>query len=150
MLIARAANADLTWHKDFSSAPRVSPEFDLTLDDKAVLRTVEQLNFIQMKRKCPAKALLLSIHSLFLTLWNAALASFAREQQKILHGSSITAIVLVSFAAYCACLWPGRTRKLALYGLKACFRSLKFPSLTQALTPSLFIADKRIFCYKML
>ncbi|CAB3385338.1 Hypothetical predicted protein [Cloeon dipterum] len=52
MLIARAANADLTWHKDFSSAPRVSPEFDLTLDDKAVLRAVEQLNFIQMK---PAK-----------------------------------------------------------------------------------------------
>jgi hypothetical protein len=51
MLIARAANADLTWHKDISSAPRVSPEFDLTLDDKAVLRTVEQLNFIQMKRK---------------------------------------------------------------------------------------------------
>ncbi|KAF4521221.1 hypothetical protein B566_EDAN005432 [Ephemera danica] len=49
MLITRVANADLTWHKDVTGAPRVSHEFDLTLDDKAMLRAIEQLNFIQMK-----------------------------------------------------------------------------------------------------
>lgn len=50
MLINRVANTDLTWHKEWT-APRVSPHFDLTLDDKSVLRAIDQLNFIQMKRK---------------------------------------------------------------------------------------------------
>ncbi|KAF5296960.1 hypothetical protein FQR65_LT10112, partial [Abscondita terminalis] len=48
MLINRVATTDLSWHKEWS-APRVSPHFDLTLDDKSVLRAIEQLNFIQMK-----------------------------------------------------------------------------------------------------
>lgn len=48
MLITRVANTDNTWHKEWS-APRVSPHFDLTLDDKSVHRAIEQLNFIQMK-----------------------------------------------------------------------------------------------------
>ncbi|XP_022914480.1 E3 ubiquitin-protein ligase TRIM9 isoform X2 [Onthophagus taurus] len=48
MLISRVANTDHSWHKEWS-APRVSPHFDLTLDDKSVLRAIDQLNFIQMK-----------------------------------------------------------------------------------------------------
>ncbi|KAL1462944.1 hypothetical protein WDU94_014743 [Cyamophila willieti] len=52
MLIHRVASDDMTWHKDLiSSAPRVSSQVDLTLDDKQVLRSIQQLNFIQMKRK---------------------------------------------------------------------------------------------------
>jgi tripartite motif-containing protein 9/67 len=51
MLITRVANADITWHKDVVTSPRISHEFDLTLEDKSVLRAIEQLNFIQMKRK---------------------------------------------------------------------------------------------------
>lgn len=52
MLITRVANTDITWNKDLQvNAPRVSPHFDLTLDDKSVLRAINQLNFIQMKRK---------------------------------------------------------------------------------------------------
>ena len=52
MLISRVASIDLAWHKDLMATPRVSPQFDLTLDDKSVLRAIQQLNFIQMKRKC--------------------------------------------------------------------------------------------------
>ncbi|KAL3266547.1 hypothetical protein HHI36_010715 [Cryptolaemus montrouzieri] len=48
MLIGRVTNTDQSWHKEWT-APRVSPHFDLTLDDKSVLRAIEQLNFIQMK-----------------------------------------------------------------------------------------------------
>lgn len=51
MLIHRVASDDMTWHKDVASAPRVSAQVDLTLDDKQVLRSIQQLNFIQMKRK---------------------------------------------------------------------------------------------------
>lgn len=50
MLIGRVSNTDQSWHKEWT-APRVSPHFDLTLDDKSVLRAIEQLNFIQMKRR---------------------------------------------------------------------------------------------------
>ncbi|KDR08341.1 hypothetical protein L798_01298, partial [Zootermopsis nevadensis] len=49
MLITRVANVDITWHKDVVTSPRISHEFDLTLEDKSVLRAIEQLNFIQMK-----------------------------------------------------------------------------------------------------
>lgn len=51
MLIGRVSNTDQSWSKEWT-APRVSPHFDLTLDDKSVLRAIEQLNFIQMKREC--------------------------------------------------------------------------------------------------
>lgn len=52
MLITRVANADITWHKNLNvHTPRVSQHFDLTLDEKAVIRAIDQLNFIQMKRK---------------------------------------------------------------------------------------------------
>lgn len=57
MLINRVANTDHSWHKEWT-APRVSPHFDLTLDDKSVLKAIDQLNFIQMKRKYHKKELL--------------------------------------------------------------------------------------------
>lgn len=52
MLINRVANTDMTWHQEVTNAaPRVSPIVDLTLDDSPVLRAIDNLNFIQMKRK---------------------------------------------------------------------------------------------------
>lgn len=52
MLIHRVASDDMAWQKDVVSfAPQVSSQVDLTLDDKQVLRSIQQLNFIQMKRK---------------------------------------------------------------------------------------------------
>nr|CAD7196132.1 unnamed protein product [Timema douglasi] len=56
MLINRVANIDITWHKDVVTSPRISHEFDLTLEDKSVLRSIEQLNFIQMKREWATNA----------------------------------------------------------------------------------------------
>lgn len=52
MLINRVANTDSTWHQEVTNAaPRVSPIVDLTLDDVPVTRAIDNLNFIQMKRK---------------------------------------------------------------------------------------------------
>jgi hypothetical protein len=123
MLIARAANADLTWHKDISSAPRVSPEFDLTLDDKAVLRAVEQLNFIQMKRKCPAKRPVSICIHWFASTFPQRVRCW-RTTKNITWQLHYRRIVLVSlFAAYCACsslAWP---HSLSIYGRQVSFRS---------------------------
>ncbi|XP_037902402.1 E3 ubiquitin-protein ligase TRIM9 isoform X2 [Hermetia illucens] len=50
MLINRVANTDMTWHQEVTNAaPRVSPIIDLTLDDAAIVRAIDNLNFIQMK-----------------------------------------------------------------------------------------------------
>lgn len=52
MLINRVANTDMTWYQEVTNAaPRVSPSVDLTLDDSPLLRAIDNLNFIQMKRK---------------------------------------------------------------------------------------------------
>lgn len=52
MLINRVANTDMTWHQEVTNAaPRVSPIVDLTLDDASVLRAIDNLNFIQIKRE---------------------------------------------------------------------------------------------------
>lgn len=52
MLINRVANTDMTWHQEVTNAaPRVSPIIDLTLDDSSVIRAIDNLNFIQMKRE---------------------------------------------------------------------------------------------------
>lgn len=52
MLIHRVANTDVTWHQEVTTAaPRVSPIVDLTLDDAPLIRAIDNLNFIQMKRK---------------------------------------------------------------------------------------------------
>uniref|UniRef100_A0A182VKU6 Fibronectin type-III domain-containing protein n=1 Tax=Anopheles merus TaxID=30066 RepID=A0A182VKU6_ANOME len=56
MLINRVANTDMTWHQEVTNAaPRVSPIIDLTLDDSSVIRAIDNLNFIQMKRKYPSQ-----------------------------------------------------------------------------------------------
>ncbi|XP_044315800.1 E3 ubiquitin-protein ligase TRIM9 isoform X2 [Drosophila rhopaloa] len=50
MLINRVTNTDMTWHQEVTNAaPRVSPIVDLTLDDAALARAIDNLNFIQMK-----------------------------------------------------------------------------------------------------
>ncbi|XP_052850743.1 E3 ubiquitin-protein ligase TRIM9 isoform X1 [Drosophila gunungcola] len=61
MLINRVTNTDMTWHQEVTNAaPRVSPIVDLTLDDAALARAIDNLNFIQMKavkdgdERCPA------------------------------------------------------------------------------------------------
>jgi len=52
MLINRVTNTDMTWHQEVTNAaPRVSPIVDLTLDDAALTRAIDNLNFIQMKGK---------------------------------------------------------------------------------------------------
>ena len=51
MLINRVSNVDVNWHREITAAPRIVSDFELTLDDKAVLRAIDQLNFIQMKCK---------------------------------------------------------------------------------------------------
>ncbi|XP_017152946.2 E3 ubiquitin-protein ligase TRIM9 isoform X1 [Drosophila miranda] len=68
MLINRVANTDMTWHQEVTNAaPRVSPIVDLTLDDAALARAIDNLNFIQMKalkdgdERCPAAPLTPSI-----------------------------------------------------------------------------------------
>lgn len=60
MLINRVANTDMTWHQEVTNAaPRVSPIVDLTLDDSSVIRAIDNLNFIQMKRKFNATDIVL-------------------------------------------------------------------------------------------
>lgn len=52
MLINRVTNTDVTWHQEVTNAaPRVSPIVDLTLDDTSIIRAIDNLNFIQMKRE---------------------------------------------------------------------------------------------------
>uniref|UniRef100_A0A5S6QUH1 RING-type E3 ubiquitin transferase n=1 Tax=Trichuris muris TaxID=70415 RepID=A0A5S6QUH1_TRIMR len=54
-LTSRVSNMELSWQKQLSSdAAKVSPDFDLTLDVSAVMKAIEQLNFVQMKLPgCP-------------------------------------------------------------------------------------------------
>lgn len=62
MLINRVANTDMTWHQEVTNAaPRVSPIVDLTLDDSSVIRAIDNLNFIQMKRKFTKQTLFVHI-----------------------------------------------------------------------------------------
>ena len=52
MLINRVADTDERWHQEVTNAaPRVAPIIDLTLDDLAVKRAIDNLNFIQIKCK---------------------------------------------------------------------------------------------------
>lgn len=52
MLTNRVLNTDLTWHQDITNAaPRVSPTVDLILDESHVISAIENLNFVQLKRK---------------------------------------------------------------------------------------------------
>lgn len=65
MLINRVANTDMTWHQEVTNAaPRVSPIVDLTLDDAALTRAIDNLNFIQMKGAYSWKEILVPLEFL--------------------------------------------------------------------------------------
>lgn len=52
MLINRVADTGVRWHQEVTNAaPRVTPIIDLTLDDVNVKRAIDNLNFIQLRRK---------------------------------------------------------------------------------------------------
>lgn len=52
MLINRVADTGVRWHQEVTNAaPRVTPIIDLTLDDAPVKRAIDNLNFIQLRRK---------------------------------------------------------------------------------------------------
>ncbi|KAK7485027.1 hypothetical protein BaRGS_00023805, partial [Batillaria attramentaria] len=48
-LINRVSMADINFNKEMELAPRVSPEFELTLDNTPCIHTIENMNFFQMK-----------------------------------------------------------------------------------------------------
>lgn len=48
-LVNRVAAVDANFNKEMELAPRVSPEFELTLDNTSVMHAVETMNFFQMK-----------------------------------------------------------------------------------------------------
>lgn len=50
-LINRVCNVDVKWHKEMMVSSRIATEFKLTLDVKPVRQSLEQLTFMQMKRK---------------------------------------------------------------------------------------------------
>lgn len=50
-LINRVSTADINFNKEMELAPRISPEFELTLDNTPCIHTLENMNFFQMKGK---------------------------------------------------------------------------------------------------
>ena len=50
-LLNRVANVDQNFYKDMDLIPRVSPEFELTLDTAPVVHSIQTMNFFQMKGK---------------------------------------------------------------------------------------------------
>jgi hypothetical protein len=52
MLVNRVSNLDLTWRQEIDDLTnRPSPTFELTLDDLGLRRSIDQLTFLEMKRK---------------------------------------------------------------------------------------------------
>ncbi|KAK0041990.1 E3 ubiquitin-protein ligase TRIM9-like isoform X2 [Biomphalaria pfeifferi] len=50
-LISRVATADANFNKEMELAPRVSPEFELTLDNTPAIHAIQNMSFFQMKGK---------------------------------------------------------------------------------------------------
>ncbi|XP_033734829.1 E3 ubiquitin-protein ligase TRIM9-like isoform X1 [Pecten maximus] len=48
-LLSRVSVADQNFNKEMEFVPRISPEFELTLDNKSVLHAIQTMNFFQMK-----------------------------------------------------------------------------------------------------
>ncbi|XP_041353036.1 E3 ubiquitin-protein ligase TRIM9-like isoform X2 [Gigantopelta aegis] len=48
-LIERVSHAQANFYKEMELAPRVSPEFELTLDNSPVIQAIQTMNFFQMK-----------------------------------------------------------------------------------------------------
>lgn len=69
VLIHRVCHMEMVWQKE-SVEPKVSADFDLTLDTKSVLHAIQQLNFVQLKGMRDS-----FLHSFFVSL-NKALSNF--------------------------------------------------------------------------
>ncbi|KAL8608862.1 hypothetical protein ACOMHN_052180 [Nucella lapillus] len=50
-LINRVSMADINFNKEMELAPRISPEFEMTLDNTPCIHTIQNMNFFQMKGK---------------------------------------------------------------------------------------------------
>ena len=50
-LLSRVATVDQNFYKEMDLIPRVSPEFELTLDTSPVIHSIQTMNFFQMKGK---------------------------------------------------------------------------------------------------
>ena len=50
-LLSRVATVDQNFYKEMDLIPRVSPEFDLTLETSPVIHSIQTMNFFQMKGK---------------------------------------------------------------------------------------------------
>ncbi|GFO48742.1 E3 ubiquitin-protein ligase trim9-like protein [Plakobranchus ocellatus] len=48
-LVSRVATADANFNKEMELAPRVSPEFELTIDNTQAIHAIESMSFFQMK-----------------------------------------------------------------------------------------------------
>jgi len=48
-LLSRVSSAEQGFTKEMEFVPRISPEFELTLDNKSVMHTIQTMNFFQMK-----------------------------------------------------------------------------------------------------
>ena len=54
MLVNRVTNLDLTWRQEIDDlSNRPSPRLELNVDDLGLRRSIEQLTFVEMKRKSP-------------------------------------------------------------------------------------------------
>lgn len=82
-LINRIADTDVRWHQEVTNAaPRVSPIIDLTLDDLAVKRAIDNLNFIQIR--CKLQFIFVQI-SFFIIIISSILLSLSfRRRRRVL------------------------------------------------------------------
>jgi len=48
-LLNRVSGVDQNFFKEIELVPRVSPEFELTLDNSPVIHAIQTMNFFQMK-----------------------------------------------------------------------------------------------------
>ena len=76
-LIGRVTHVDQSFNREMELIPRVSPEFELTLDNKSVLHAIETMNFFQMK----GTAALISKFSNLLWKWRSELAHYEYQSE---------------------------------------------------------------------
>ncbi|XP_070180579.1 E3 ubiquitin-protein ligase TRIM9-like [Littorina saxatilis] len=72
-LINRVSMADINFNKEMELAPRVSPEFELTLDNTPCIHTIQNMNFFQMKGKRGKKSETGRLYWLFFKFKNETL-----------------------------------------------------------------------------
>lgn len=69
-MINRVSLADINFNKEMELAPRVSPEFELTLDNTPCIHTIENMNFFQMKGEFSGNGCRMAIIGLVRTAGN--------------------------------------------------------------------------------